>query len=863
MRIRRFTRKQIMNTKGVTGYTGHDRPIGSAILGVALLTVGGLAGSFAMGADATVVLDTSATYQTIRSWGVPPWFGNGSAANLRVRPSLLDECVQTLGGNEIRVEINRREWEGALNDNGDPFLADPAAYVAAEADIKARTILLPMKQRVEADGGTFEFYVSPSFFDGGSSGSAPAWLLNSPGEYAEWAMQFVQYMQKTYGLVPAFYSVCNEAGNNNAFSAAVVATMIKTLAPRFQAAGLPVMIQFMEGVNSGTTWNYIKATQNDSEMWQYVGLVSYHLYGPNNPMAQQIRDFAWAKGLPTAQTEHMGGGINNLYDDLTFGGVSTWEFYAIGDILPSNANGTWFSHSATFWNVRQVFRYVRRGSVRLGATSSDSNLRPLAFADGGKITVVLLNNTDGQARNVTIQGLASGSYGLSQTVKGAYQEMGLQTVPADGSVSINVPAATILTLYPHGANLPPIITDWKAAPAYLTLPAAAVTLSASAVDPDGDAIAFAWSVKAKPATANVTLAAPNAANCAVVGLSVAGEYLFALAVSDPTHTVSRELPLTVFDGRQPPLIGDLHNRLPAIVILPQNSTTLRAETRNYEGKALSGQWSVSQQPEGAAAALATPDANSCMASGLDVPGEYVFRFTAVDAPAYTAAKDLTVRVYPENVNPPTIANAEAKPAAVASTIGATRLTATVSDPDDDVVSSWWSVKSKPEGAKPVFAGQSAPNTAVSGLTAPGRYVFVLTAVDRSKVAAKEVIVTVGMENDVASRRTPKTPVAKNAGKTIQSADPPPPGKSGGVIAEGAVVGTVEGKGDGWIEIKSESGKTTRYIPEWHGGYPAQGGGPDKDIIHGISLLVVGDQVVVKWHVDNHVRIDSIEKLTGE
>ncbi|HWI60167.1 MAG TPA: hypothetical protein VNZ22_23280, partial [Bacillota bacterium] len=284
----------------------------------------------------SVVLDTATTYQTTRSWGAPSGLSGNPEALL---DPLMDELVNTMGLTRLRFEPPRRDWEDPLNDDADPLHVNPDAFIKTTVDDRVKTVFLPFMQRVEANGEHFEFYVSPSFFDGGSSGSAPAWLLNSPGEYAEWAGTFLQYLRSQYKLEADFYSICNEAGNNNAFSASVVAGLGRTLGPRLEALGFRTRLEFPECVSADTSWSYLQSTQNDAELWRYVGLVSYHLYGGNNSRTN-IRDFAVARQLPTAQTEYMGLNLNWLYDDLTLGGVSTWEFYALNDLLPLNTSRT-------------------------------------------------------------------------------------------------------------------------------------------------------------------------------------------------------------------------------------------------------------------------------------------------------------------------------------------------------------------------------------------------------------------------------------------------------------------------------------------------------------------------------------------
>jgi hypothetical protein len=81
-----------------------------------------------------------------------------------------------------------------------------------------------------------------------------------------------------------------------------------------------------------------------------------------------------------------------------------------------------------------------------------------------------------------------------------------------------------------------------------------------------------------------------------------------------------------------------------------------------------------------------------------------------------------------------------------------------------------------------------------------------------------------------------------------------------VVARGRVIGTVVGKGAGWIEVKSQSGKTARYRPRWVGGNPSEDGGFDKGTLAVMSRLREGDRVLVLWYADDHVRIHEIEPV---
>jgi O-glycosyl hydrolase len=691
---------------------------------------------------ATVTIDSSTQHQTIRGWGAtsqcPEW------VTAALRDEVIREIVNDFGLTRLRLEglggnrSNARRWEW-LNDNADPEDINWSALSTSPFDQRIKEIVLPFKQRVEANGDPFDIYVSPSFFNGGSTGEVPGWLRYNPGEYAEFAISLLLRLRDVHGIQATYYCICNEAGNGNYFAAPLVADMIKTLGPKLQAMGFSTKIEFPECVSGQASWNYIQATQNDAEMWSHVGVVTYHLYGANDPYRSQIRDFAKARGLPTGQTEYMGLTMNHLYDDLTLGGVSYWEIYGIGSQIDWNYNI--FARTGQYWSFRQVLHYARPGAVRIEAASDDPALRVLAFVRQTRMTVVLINGSG--ARSVTVNNLPAGTYGVCRSVNNAaYQELGLQTVGTTGSLTINVPSNTVLTIYPYlGSNQPPTPTNWKAGSDYLAAPASTTNLTASATDPELDPITYAWTIASQPPGANVALATPNAAQTQATGLSVPGDYAFNCAISDPTHTVNRAVRLTAFAGNQPPVPIDVHNRIPVMVILPNSTTQLRAGGWDLENDPLTYQWSIVSQPPGATANLSTPTQARCDLSNLTVPGDYVFRFELSD-PTHTVSENLTVPVYPANPSAPVISSATASPNTLKLPDNRTSLTAMTSDPDGNMISHWWSVKSKPAGANPVFARQGSPNTSVSNLTQAGAYTFTLVVVDMTRYVTKDVTVTV-------------------------------------------------------------------------------------------------------------------------
>ena len=733
----------------------------------------------ASAAEVTVTLNPRTWQQTIRGWSCNPHYMGGGAEQ---REQIIDDAVNLLGLTRMRWQqpngnrstMRRWEWE---NDNGDPDDADLSAFNTADADDFVHAYVLPFKRCVEANGGPFELWLSPSFFRGGSTGDVPAFLLHSPGEYAEYATSFIQYLRRRYGADTHHYAICNEAGNNNAFGPAVVVEMTKVLGERMAALGLPTKGQFSDGVNAAVTWRYIQEAEKDPQVWPFVDVLSYHWYGGKNQDAMaKIRDLARQKRLSTAQSEFMHLTINHLYDDLTIGGVSYWSIYGLGGPGPGgqnyhfHLNNTSFNRGRHFWPFRQVMRYVRPGAVRMEAASDAPAVRALAFVHKAKTTVVLINTTaPHRARAVSVRNLPPGRYGVCCSVgTRPYQELGVKAAEANGSLAVKVPANAVLTIYPHPSrNLPPTVVTWQAEPNLLKVPASRVTLSALAQDPERDSLSYAWSVTRRPGGAAVSLAGSTSATAVATGLTAPGPYAFTVTVSDGTHDVARDVWLNVYEGNQPPVLFDVHNRIPVLVTLPQDNTLLIGGAQDLEGDGLSFRWRVARQPPGSAVRLESPDKPRCKVTNITIAGDHVFRFEVRDG-THTVSESLTVPVYPVNAAP-VIETVKASPARLTLPTHTTALSATTRDPDGDVISHWWRVKRAPAAAKPVLATQGRRDTKVSGLTAAGTYAFTLTVVDRTKVAKRDVTVTVvgkGAAAEPASGRSAPPPERANGDRAI-------------------------------------------------------------------------------------------------
>ena len=75
-----------------------------------------------------------------------------------------------------------------------------------------------------------------------------------------------------------------------------------------------------------------------------------------------------------------------------------------------------------------------------------------------------------------------------------------------------------------------------------------------------------------------------------------------------------------------------------------------------------------------------------------------------------------------------------------------------------------------------------------------------------------------------------------------------------VAEEGTMVGILASKGDNWVEVLDDRDQSFRFIPEWIGKGPANGGKFKSETIELIDELIVGNRIQIDWIYDGFLRI---------
>ncbi|HUU43983.1 MAG TPA: Ig-like domain-containing protein, partial [Planctomycetota bacterium] len=219
-----------------------------------------------------------------------------------------------------------------------------------------------------------------------------------------------------------------------------------------------------------------------------------------------------------------------------------------------------------------------------------------------------------------------------------------------------------------------------------------------------------------------------------------------------TLQVDRGTVLTVYPhpgGNLPPVVTGFDAR-PTFLTAPASSVTLTASATDPERDDVRFAWSVTSQPGGAKAALARPDAAATPATGLTVPGEYVFTVVASDA-THDVPRRVKVIVFAAN-QPPEIFDLHNRiPITVTLPDTQTHLRAWPNDLEKDKLTWQWKVMKQPAGADarlelPPRAKPTDTARLASNMTVAGDYVFRFEVNDGKNTVFRDHTVTVHAEN---------------------------------------------------------------------------------------------------------------------
>ena len=426
--------------------------------------------------EANVILDPSQTFQKINGWMANP--ASDWNYTPRLRDAIVAALVEDLGVTRIRLDTSGTiEGNGepgvrtgvAVNDDSDPRTTNLDGFSWTGWDRRVSDWVLPIKRKVEARGEPFVLQVT-------YNGHARSTLFQkNPAEYAEFVSAVLHRLRSEWGVELDLWDVANEPDNPVTKNGEELRSMLRAAGDRARAEGFDkVMFVGPSVTDADNAVSRLRPMLAVRGTARYLAEATYHRYRHGATLANlhAIRDLARAHGLRTAQTEFIGADHEMLYEDLTEADVSSWTQYTIafcgrgcaqastetpsardarqdrGGVLyrvVDLAAGTFEPGSRT-WFLRQYFRYIRPGAVRIGARSTDPDLiRPVAFRnrDGN---VVVVANTTGKA-TLRISGLPEGAYRVTFATREQRGGAGAPvTIGAGETLAATIPAEGVVTV---------------------------------------------------------------------------------------------------------------------------------------------------------------------------------------------------------------------------------------------------------------------------------------------------------------------------------------------------------------------------------------------------------------------------------
>ena len=434
-----------------------------------------------LAAPSTITVDPSRTYQTISGWEAVAFaLEPSNPAFPNFRDTLLDLAVNDLGINRVRLEVRSgvensndnwsdyqagnieyQTWRSrryaTVNDNADPRAIDWSGFHFSEMDDAIERIVNPLRAVCQVSGAPLIVNVNYVAFTGQITDGQ--YLHDDAAEYAEFVVATYLHCQNTYGWVPDYWEVILEPDNVSQWSGKLIGEAIVAAAERLRDNGFEPAFIAPSNTNMGNAIRYFDQMIAVPGVLPVLREFSYHRYGGVSlENLRAIAARAGQYGLGTSMLEWWSGGNGyaTLHEDLKIGHNTAWQqgviggaigssmaLYVIDDSDPAHPQVR-LADKSRF--LRQYYKFVRPGAVRVEAVSQEDHLDPLAFInkDGGYVVVVKCE----AAGEFTVGGLAAGTYGIKYTTAGDYDvDLPDRSIGVGQRVVASIPAAGVLTVY--------------------------------------------------------------------------------------------------------------------------------------------------------------------------------------------------------------------------------------------------------------------------------------------------------------------------------------------------------------------------------------------------------------------------------
>ena len=305
---------------------------------------------------------------------------------------ILGTLYTDLGLTRVRFLPGEGGGIEPVNDNADPLVTDASKFGYAWNRGDGQLDLL---SRVFGLGARSFFVAAPT---------PEGWMTeSSPAEYTEWLLAGLRHW-KDRGYEPPYVSLKNEPGSaasGGVWSAAFLRDVTKLLGARIKAEGLKTKIVLPDDVDAREAYARLQLILADADARQYVGAVAYHHRDPGGEA--EVKQLAGQYDIPVWVTAYSAGGLmdasTTIHSLIADAGASAidyaWAFSGDHEstqlvrLVASNGVYERFVRTPQYYATGQYARYVLPGAIRVAATSTDPNVKAVAFVQDFKLVVVV------------------------------------------------------------------------------------------------------------------------------------------------------------------------------------------------------------------------------------------------------------------------------------------------------------------------------------------------------------------------------------------------------------------------------------------------------------------------------------------